>query len=146
MDGVDVSVMACFFNSCQCLLIHPSLIHEGVVMCVSKHACSCKFNQLSLWRDIFALNTGHGSFPPQASKMPKWSEPGHLGLSRTIQDLTLTRAWSNSLGLLDLAPMNVALTLLDRHSKPRPRSILLMLQVPNLQEFQSSTTTVSGMA
>ena len=27
---------------------------------------------------MFALNTGLGSFPPQASKMPKWSEPGYL--------------------------------------------------------------------
>ena len=29
LDGVEVSVMACFFNSCQCLHIHPSWVVEG---------------------------------------------------------------------------------------------------------------------
>ena len=29
MDGVKVSVMACFINSCQCQPIHPSLVIEG---------------------------------------------------------------------------------------------------------------------
>ena len=29
MDGVEVSVMACFFNSCQCQPMHPSLVVEG---------------------------------------------------------------------------------------------------------------------
>ena len=29
MDGVEVSVMVCFINSCQCQPIHPSLVIEG---------------------------------------------------------------------------------------------------------------------
>ena len=29
VDGVEVSVMACFINSCQCQPIHPSLVLEG---------------------------------------------------------------------------------------------------------------------
>ena len=29
VDGVEVSVMACFINSCQCLPMHPSLVFEG---------------------------------------------------------------------------------------------------------------------
>ena len=29
VDGVEVSVMACFINSCQCHPMHPSLILEG---------------------------------------------------------------------------------------------------------------------
>ena len=38
MDGVEVSVMGRFFNSCQCLHIHPSLIHEGQ-SCVYQSQC-----------------------------------------------------------------------------------------------------------
>ena len=29
VDGVEVSVMACFINSCQCQPIHKSLVLEG---------------------------------------------------------------------------------------------------------------------
>ena len=29
MDGVEVSVMGCFINSCQCQPMHPSLVLEG---------------------------------------------------------------------------------------------------------------------
>ena len=29
MDGVEVSVVACFINSCQCQPMHPSLVLEG---------------------------------------------------------------------------------------------------------------------
>ena len=29
VDGVEVSVMACFINSCQCQPMHPSLVLEG---------------------------------------------------------------------------------------------------------------------
>ena len=29
VDGVEVSVMACFINSCQCQPMHPSLVIEG---------------------------------------------------------------------------------------------------------------------
>ena len=29
LDGVEVIVMGCFINSCQCLPMHPSLVLEG---------------------------------------------------------------------------------------------------------------------
>ena len=29
VDGVEVSVMVCFINSCQCQPMHPSLVLEG---------------------------------------------------------------------------------------------------------------------
>ena len=38
MDGVEVSVMACFINSCQCQPIHPSLVLEGQ-SCVYRSRC-----------------------------------------------------------------------------------------------------------
>ena len=37
-DGVEVSVMACFINSCQCQPIHPSLVIEGQ-SCVYHSQC-----------------------------------------------------------------------------------------------------------
>ena len=38
VDGVEVSVMACFINSCQCQPIHPSLVLEGQ-SCVYHSQC-----------------------------------------------------------------------------------------------------------
>ena len=38
MDGVDVSVMACFINSCQCQPMHSSLVFEGQ-SCVYHSRC-----------------------------------------------------------------------------------------------------------
>ena len=44
MDDVEVSVMACFINSCQCQPIHPSLILEGQSH-VYHSRCCCELDQ-----------------------------------------------------------------------------------------------------
>ena len=41
---MEVSVMGCFINSCQCQPMHPSLVLEGQ-SCVSQPVYSCKLNQ-----------------------------------------------------------------------------------------------------
>ena len=45
MDGVEVSVMACFINSCQCHSMHSSLILEGQSRVYHRLVSSCRLNQ-----------------------------------------------------------------------------------------------------
>ena len=82
VDGVDVSVMACFINSCQCQPIHPSLVLEGQLR-VYQSRCVLA-SSISLMVLACLAKCGH---------CVRHSESGMALGMMSLQSSHLTHAW-----------------------------------------------------